>query len=67
MIEQLVTRTAPQLLEQFGIGADTAAEILIVTGDNLERIRSEAAFAKLAGISPIPTGSGMTSGKSNAP
>jgi transposase len=63
MIEQLVTRTAPQLLEQFAIGADTAAEILIVTGDNPERIRSEAAFAKLAGISPIPTGSGMTSGK----
>ena len=40
-----------------------AAEILIVAGDNPERIRSEAAFAKLAGISPIPTGSGMTSGK----
>ncbi len=63
MIEQLVTATAPQLLEQFGIGVDTAAEILIVAGDNPERIRSEAAFAKLAGISPVPTGSGMTSGK----
>ena len=63
MIEQLVTRTAPQLLEQFGIGDDTAAEILIVVGDNPERIRSEAAFAKLAGISPVPTGSGMTSGR----
>ena len=63
MIEQLVTRTAPQLLEQFGIGVDTAAEILIVAGDNPERIRSEAAFAKLAGISPVPTGSGMTSGR----
>ena len=63
MIEQLVTRTAPQLLEQFGIGVDTAAEILIVAGDNPERIHSEAAFAKLAGISPVPAGSGMTSGK----
>jgi transposase len=63
MIENLVTQTAPQLLEPFGIGADTAAEILIVAGDNPERIHSEAAFAKLAGISPIPTGSGMTSGK----
>ena len=63
MIEQLVTRTAPQLLEQFGIGVDTAAEILIVVGDNPERIQSEAAFAKLAGISPVPTGSGMTSGR----
>lgn len=63
MLEQLVTGMAPQLVEQFGIGVDTAAEILIVAGDNPERIRSEAAFAKLAGISPVPTGSGMTSGR----
>jgi len=63
MIADLVVRTAPQLLDQFGIGVDTAAEILIVAGDNPERIKSEAAFAKLAGISPIPTGSGMTSGR----
>lgn len=62
-IEQLVLKRAPQLLDEFGIGVDTAAEILIVAGDNPERIRSEAAFAKLAGISPVPTGSGMTSGK----
>lgn len=63
LIEALVRSIAPQLLEQFGIGVDTAAEILIVAGDNPERIRSEAAFAKLAGIAPVPTGSGMTSGK----
>ncbi len=62
-IEQLVLHRAPHLLDEFGIGVDTAAEILIVAGDNPERIRSEAAFAKLAGISPVPTGSGMTSGK----
>ena len=62
-IEQLVLQRAPHLLDEFGIGVDTAAEILIVAGDNPERIRSEAAFAKLAGISSIPTGSGMTSGK----
>ncbi len=46
-----------------GIGVDADAEILIVAGDNPERIKSEAAFAKLTGISPIPVGSGMTSGK----
>ncbi|MGN6037284.1 transposase [Brevibacterium casei] len=45
------------------LGIDTAPEILIVAGDNPDRIKSEAAFAKLAGISPVPTGSGMTSGK----
>ena len=63
MIKDLVAQRAPHLLERFGIGVDTAAEILIVAGDNPERIKSEAAFAKLAGISPIPAGSGMTSGK----
>lgn len=63
LIQQLVQRRAPHLLDEFGIGVDTAAEILIVAGDNPERIKSEAAFAKLAGISPVPTGSGMTSGK----
>lgn len=63
MIEELVLQRAPHLLDEFGIGVDTAAEVLIVVGDNPERIKSEAAFAKLAGVSPIPTGSGMTSGK----
>lgn len=63
LIQELVLRTAPQLVEAFGIGVDTAAEILIVVGDNPERIHSEAALAKLAGISPIPASSGMTSGR----
>jgi len=63
LIATLVRRAAPQLLEPFGIGVDTAAEILIVAGDNPERIHSEAALAKLAGISPVPTGSGLTSGR----
>ncbi|WP_406491652.1 IS110 family transposase [Streptomyces sp. NBC_00846] len=62
-IAELVHRAAPQLLEPFGIGVDTAAEILVVVGDNPERIKSEAALAKLAGIAPVPTGSGMTSGR----
>jgi transposase len=63
MIEELVMKTAPKLVEPFGIGIDTAAEILIVVGDNPERIKSEAALAKLAGISPIPASSGMTTGR----
>lgn len=46
--------------EAFGIGVDVAAEMLILAGDNPERIRSEAAFAKLCGASPIPASSGNT-------
>lgn len=63
MIEELVIRIAPQLVQPFGISVDTAAEILIVVGDNPERIRSEAALAKLAAISPIPASTRMTSGR----
>jgi len=63
MIKNLVTRTGPQLVEPFAIGVDTAAEILIVVEGNPERIRSEATLANLAGISPIPASSGMTSGR----
>jgi transposase len=51
------------MLERFGVGFDTAAEILITAGDNTDRVRSEAAFAKLCGACPIPTGSGKTSGR----
>ena len=48
-------------------GTHTASEptpqrsFLIVFGDNPERTRSEAAFAKLCGACPIPTTSGQTS------
>ena len=45
------------------VGAHTAAELLIVFGDNPDRIRSEAAFAKLCGACPIPASSGMTTGR----
>jgi transposase len=35
--------------------------MLVLVGDNPERIRSEAAFAKLCGACPIPASSGKTS------
>jgi transposase len=60
VLDQLTRAAAPSLRDAFGIGADTAAEMLIVFGDNPERIRSEAAFAKLCGVAPIPASSGKT-------
>ena len=45
---------------RIGIGADTAAEILIVFGHNPARIRSEGAFATLRCTAPMPASSGMT-------
>ena len=62
-LDQLTADTSPKLRDGFGIGADTAAEMLIIFGDNPERIRSEAAFAKLCGVCPVPASSGMTTGR----
>jgi transposase len=56
----LTAKTAPSLCESFGIGIDVAAEMLVLAGDNPKRIRSEPAFAKLCGASPIPASSGTT-------
>lgn len=60
VLDELTGAVSPSLRGAFGIGADTAAEMLIVFGDNPERIHSEAAFAKLRGVAPIPASSGKT-------
>lgn len=62
-LQQLVTRAAPQLVELFGVGVELAGQFLMTAGDNAERIRSEAAFAKLCGAAPQPASSGRTTGR----
>ena len=62
-LTRLTTETSPTLREGFGVGAHTAAQMLIIFGDTPDRIRSEAAFAKLCGACPIPASSGMTTGR----
>ena len=57
-LRQLVEQTAPNLLGLPGVGVDTAAILLVAAGDNAERIRSEAAWAHLCGVAPIPASSG---------
>lgn len=42
------------------VGAHSAAQLLAAAGDNPQRIRSEAAFAKLCGACPMPASSGKT-------
>ncbi|WP_408887587.1 transposase [Roseicella frigidaeris] len=44
-----------------GMGTATAAEMLILVGDEPERIRAEAALAQLYGACPVPASSGKTS------
>jgi transposase len=59
-LEILTVARAPELLEAHGMASGTAAEMLLLVGDNPERIHSEAAFAKLCGACPIPASSGKT-------
>lgn len=59
-LERLVTDTNPALAATKGVGTVTAAQLLVTTGDNPHRLRSEAAFAALCGVSPIPASSGKT-------
>ena len=62
-LKRLTKRAAPELIAAFGIGPDIAAEMLVTAGDNTDRIRSDAALAKLCGACPIPAGSGKTNGR----
>ena len=62
-LKTLTKAAAPELVAAFGIGPDIAAELLVTAGENTDRIRSEAALAKLCGVCPIPASSGKTSGR----
>ena len=58
LIVPLVTARAPGLLAVYGLGPRTAALLLIAAGDHPGRLRSEAAWAHLCGVAPIPASSG---------
>src|SRR6201994_3315652 len=58
LIVPLVTARAPRLLAVYGLGPRTAALLLIAAGDHPGRLRSEAAWAHLCGVAPIPASSG---------
>ncbi|MFG3559018.1 IS110 family transposase [Micromonospora sp. NPDC047557] len=56
----LVTSATPELIALPGVGVDTAGQLLVTAGDNPHRLHSEAAFARLCGVAPIPASSGRT-------
>ena len=58
-IDRLVRQLAPQLLDQPGIGTLLAAQVLL-SWSHPGRLPNEAAFARLAGVAPIPASSGQT-------
>ena len=57
-LDRLVAQAAPGLSCLPAIGTDHAATLLITAGDNPHRLKSEASFASLCGVSPIEASSG---------
>ena len=60
IIAAIVDELAPNLVACNSIGHIGAAQLLLTAGDNPERLRSEASFASLCGVSPVPASSGKT-------
>ena len=60
LIEPLVKELAPGLLAMQGVGTEIAGCLLVTAGDNPQRLRSEAGFAMLCGVAPIPASTGKT-------
>jgi len=52
-LDPLVKQTAPTLLTRIGIGTQHTAQLLITAGENIGRLHSEAAFARLCGVAPF--------------
>ena len=59
-LQRMVCDKAPDLMKSHGISTLTVAEMLLLVADNRDRIRSEAALAKLCGVCTIPASSGKT-------
>jgi transposase len=58
-LKKHVEAIAPWLLSQQGVGPISAAQIL-ASWSHPGRVRSEAAFARMGGVAPIPASSGNT-------
>lgn len=56
----IVSTHASELLEINGGGTVVASQLLVTFGDNPGCMNSEAAFAALAGVEPVPASSGKT-------
>jgi transposase len=60
MIAAIVDELVPNVVTRNSIGHTGAAQFLLTAGGNPERMRSEASFAALCSVSPVPVSSGKT-------
>lgn len=59
-LDALITVHAPMIRDLQGVGTEVASQLLVTVGDNPERIATEAKFAALVGVAPVPASSGKT-------
>lgn len=59
-LAEILRDCAPLLRDVPGVGIEVASQLLVTVGDNPERIATEAQFAALVGVAPIPASSGKT-------
>jgi transposase len=57
-LDILVKQINPALRAAYGVGPDTAAQLLVTAGTNPHRLRTEASFAALRGAAPVPASPG---------
>lgn len=57
-IDRYAQSLAPQTMKLPGIGMHSAIKLLCACGQNIERMKSEASFSMMCGVSPIPASTG---------
>jgi len=58
LLGPLINAAAPSLLDVYGVGIDVASILLVAAGDNSDRLKNEAAFARMCGVAPLEASSG---------
>lgn len=58
ILVRLTRRHLPSLLAMRQVGPQTAARLALTAGQNPDRMTTEATFAKLCGVAPLPASSG---------
>jgi transposase len=59
-LNRLLNTITPTLMALPQVGPVCAAQILVTAGENIDRFPSEAAFARLCGVAPVPVSSGKS-------
>lgn len=61
-IKAVLDAVAAPLLSVYGVGYETAGQLLVTAGDKPQRLGRERSFAALCGATPVKASSGKTSG-----